>query len=62
MLPNQVQLGLPVGVLAGIEGGLHKQGKEDGRGCESIGAKGEEGVGREATGIMTTVKIEQTYV
>lgn len=62
MLPNQGKLKMPIGVVTGIEGGLHRREKEDGERYGSIDASGDEEVGGEAKGIMTTVRIEQTYV
>ena len=61
MLPSEVGLEYPVGVVTGIEGGLHKNEKEGGQRYAYMDASGEEGGGK-ATGIMTTVSIEQTYV
>ena len=62
MLPNEMKLGVPVGVITGIEGGLQNREKENRRGHESIDGSGEEGGGGGAVGIMTTVTIEQTCV
>jgi len=62
MLPNQGKLKMPIGVVTGIEGGVHRREKEDGERYGSIDASGDEEVGGEAKGIMTTVRIEQTYV
>lgn len=62
MAPDRVRLESKIGVVTGIEGGLHKRDKEVAEEYSSIDVGGDEGGGGEGTGIMTTVRIGRTYV
>ena len=62
MLPNRRGLEIPIGVVTGIEGGLQKRKREDTEDDGFISASEEEAGGCDKKSIMTTVRIEQSYV
>ena len=63
MLPHPVRMESDFGVETGIEGGLHRTFKSDNERYYAHDSSSRKVDGElEAMGIMTSVKIEQTYV